>query len=85
MEKSDLTELYSCLVLRSRLEPGLFGRSRCEGPAPSSDSILDKIEENLNDILFVYSHIVKGFQFKKQIGTYKKNSSKEGGMLLKNI
>ena len=38
-------------------EPVLFGRSRCEGPAPGSGSTLDKTEEILNDILFVCSNM----------------------------
>ena len=41
-------------VLRSRSEPGHFGRSRCKGPVPGS---LDKTEEILKDVLFVRSII----------------------------
>ena len=42
-------------MLRSRSEPGHFGRSRsrCEGPDPAPGSTLDKKEDILNDILFV--------------------------------
>ena len=51
--------VYSAPLFRSRSqsEPVLFGRSRCEGPAPGSDSTLDKTEEILNDILSVRSNI----------------------------
>ena len=34
-------------------DPVLFGRSRCEGPAPGSGSTLDKTEEILNDVLSI--------------------------------
>ena len=38
-------------VLRSRSEPVLFGRSRCEGPAqaPGSGFTFDETDEILND------------------------------------
>ena len=50
---------HSGPVLRSRLEPGHFGRSRnrFEGPSPGSGSTLDETEEILNYILFVRSNI----------------------------
>ena len=40
-------------------EPALFGRSRCEGPAPGfgSTSTLDKTEEILNDIFSIRFNI----------------------------
>ena len=47
------------MVVVSVAEPVLLGqsRSRCEGPAPSSGSTLDKAEEILNDILSVRFNI----------------------------
>ena len=45
----------TCLM-SSVAEPVLFGRSRCEGPAPAPPYI-DKTEEILNDILFVCSNM----------------------------
>ena len=48
--------MTAVLQSRSRLEQVtiLFGRSRCEGPAPGSGSIFDKTEEILNDLsLFI--------------------------------
>ena len=68
-------------------EPVLFGRSwsRWEGPAPGSGSTLDKTEEILNDIVFVWSNTEK-MLIKKQILKSKWIfSSKEGGTLLKKI
>ena len=40
-------------------EPALFGRSRCEGPAPGfgSTSTLDKTEEILNDIFSIGARV----------------------------
>ena len=43
------------------LEPVLFGRSWCKGPAPApgSGSTIDKTDKILNDILVVSFHIDK--------------------------
>ena len=61
---------HSGPVLRSRLEPGHFGRSRnrFEGLSPGSGSTLDETEEILNYILFVRSNIDQRL-IKKQIPT----------------
>ena len=47
----DNVAVMSLFVMASVAEPVLFGRSRCEGPAPGAGSTLDKTEELLNEVL----------------------------------